>query len=114
MKDYGTEGMTSYSYTLGMVVFTILYELVGEEYFNQIIGSFYAQYHSTGATLDQFIDQCKRLAPCSLELFFNDWIYSTNGIKLIMEGKSLQELIRFYQDHTTSCSRNGERYVLVR
>ena len=97
IKDYGVEGMTNYSYSLGMVVFAIFYELVGADQFNQIIGSFYAQYHEKGATLDEFIHHCQETAGPGLERFFSDWIYTTAGIQLVMEGRSLPELIQFYK-----------------
>jgi len=41
IKDYGAHDMTDYSYTLGMVVFAIFYDLVGQDHFNKIIGSLY-------------------------------------------------------------------------
>ena len=98
IKDYGAEGMTNYSYSLGMVVFAIFYDLVGTDQFNRIIGSFYAEYHERGATLDEFIDHCQETAGPGLEKFFKDWIYTTEGIKLVMEGKTLPELIQFYKE----------------
>ena len=98
IRDYGVEGMTNYSYSLGMVVFAIFYELVGADQFNHIIGSFYTAYHESGATLDQFIHHCQEKAGPGLEGFFSDWIYTTNGIQLVMKGKSLPELIRYYKE----------------
>jgi aminopeptidase N len=89
--------MTNYSYSLGMIVFAIFYELVGADQFNQIIGSFYSRFHLTGATLDDFIHHCQQTAGPELERFFDDWIYSTHGIQLLMEGKSFQELMQFYK-----------------
>jgi aminopeptidase N len=94
--DYGTRDMTNYSYTLGMVIFTIFYDLVGQDPFNEIIGSYYAKYHATGATVEDFIAHCQKSSPLDLENFFNDWIYTTRGIHLIADGKSLDELIRLY------------------
>jgi aminopeptidase N len=58
---------------------------VGSDHFNKIIGSFYAEYSPKGATLDEFINFYKKLAPLDLEKFFNDWIYSTEAIKLVVE-----------------------------
>jgi aminopeptidase N len=98
IKDYGVNGMTNYSYSMGMVVFAIFYDLGGEEQFNRIIGSFYAQYHSKGATMDEFIKHCLEIAGPDLERFFNDWIYTTHGIQLVMEGKTLPELIQVYKE----------------
>lgn len=97
-KDYGVKGMTNYSYSLGMVVFAIFYDLVGADQFNRVIGSFYSKYHESGATLDEFIKHCQETAGPGLENFFKDWIYTSAGTQLIMEGKSLPELIRFYRE----------------
>ena len=96
IKDYGVKGMTNYSYTLGMVVFAIFYDIIGQECFNEIIGSFYLAHHTEGATLEDFIDHCKKTAPVNLEIFFNDWIYTTNGIKFVVEGKTFEELKEYY------------------
>ena len=97
IKDYGVHNMTDYSYTLGMVVFAIFYDLVGQEHFNMIIGLFYSAYYSKGATLDEFINHCQKLAPLDLERFFDDWIYSTKAIKLVVEGKTFKEFIHYYK-----------------
>jgi aminopeptidase N len=98
IQDYGVKGMSYYSYSLGMVVFAIFYDLVGEDQFNRIIGSFYVQYNASGATLDEFINHCQETASRDLGRFFNDWVYTTNGIDLVMEGKALHELISFYNE----------------
>lgn len=97
ISEYGLKGMTHYSYSLGMIVFAIFYDLVGADQFNRIIGSFYVKYHSRGATLDEFISHCKETAGPGLEGFFEDWIYTCNGIQLVMDGKSLPELIQVYK-----------------
>ncbi|MGD0755850.1 MAG: hypothetical protein ABR927_12400 [Bacteroidales bacterium] len=97
IKDYGVKDMTYYSYTLGMVAFAVFYDLVGQDNFNKIIGSFYSNYNSKGATLDEFINHCKKSAPVDLERFFDDWIYSTKAIKLVAEGKTFKELIQYYK-----------------
>ncbi len=91
--------MTDYSYTLGMVVFAIFYDLVGQDHFNKIIGSFYSANYSEGATMDEFIIHCKKFAPLDLERFFDDWIYTTKGVKLVMDGKSFNELINIYKEN---------------
>ena len=99
IKDYGVNDMTEYSYTLGMVVFAIFYDLVGQDHFNKIIGSFYSSHYSKGTTLDEFINHCKRLAPVNVAGFFDDWIYTTRGIKLVVEGKTYNDLIHYYMDN---------------
>ena len=98
IKDYGIRDMTDYSYTLGMVVFALFYDLVGQDIFNEIIGSFYTANHLRGATLDEFINHCIKLANRDVEKFFNDWIYSTKGIELVVAGKTFEELLRYYKE----------------
>jgi aminopeptidase N len=97
IKDYGVRGMTEYSYTLGMAVFAIFYDLIGPDQFNQIIGSFYSTNYKKGATMDAFIDHCKKSATRDLERFFDDWIYTTKGIELVVDGKRYQELLQYYK-----------------
>ncbi len=97
IKDYGVNNMVDYSYTLGMVVFALFHDLVGQDYFNKIIGSFYSTYIDSGATLDEFINHCMQLAPLDLEPFFDDWIYTTKGIERVVEGKSFDELKQYYK-----------------
>ena len=96
MKDYGIQDMTDYSYTNGMICFAIFYEIVGAEQFNKIIGSFYSEYRSRGATLEDFINHCKKNASMDLNRFYNDWIYTTKAIDFIIEGKTFEELIDLY------------------
>ena len=98
IKDYGIHEMTNYSYTLGMAVFAIFYELIDQEHFNNIIGTFYSDNHASGATLDEFIEHCIKLAPVDLKRFFKDWIYTTRGINLVVEGKTYDELIDYYRE----------------
>ncbi|MBN1895894.1 hypothetical protein JW906_15515 [bacterium] len=99
IKDYGVHDMTDFSYTLGMVVFALFYDIIGQEYFNEIIKSFYKENHLKGATLNEFIHHCKRIAPIDLESFFDDWIYTTRGIKLVVGGKTFNELKEYYKDN---------------
>jgi aminopeptidase N len=96
IKDYGIKDMTDYSYTLGMVVFAAYYNLVGLENFNKMLKSFFSAFSENGATLDEFINHCKKTATVDLEKFFDDWIYSTNGVKLLMAGNRFEDIIQYY------------------
>jgi len=95
ISEYGIHDMTNFSYTMGMVVFTIFYEMVGGDQFNKIIGSFYSKYYSTGATLDDFVTHCKEISSVDLTKFFDDWINTTRAINHIIEGKTLDEMIEY-------------------
>lgn len=101
IKDYGTSDMTQYSYTLGMVVFAMFYELAGQENFNSAIKDFYSSYSEKGGTLDDFIACCKKYSRFDADRFFNDWVNTANGVKRIIEGTSYNELRSPYQDNQT-------------
>jgi aminopeptidase N len=97
VKDYGIADITEYSYTLGMVIFAMFYDLAGEENFNKAIRSYFSAFYQKGATLEDFLNCCKKYAPFNAEKFFNDWIYSTNAVKLIVEGTSYEDLKSLYR-----------------
>jgi len=41
MVDYGKKNLTDYSYLVGMIMFDLLYKIVGEKQFNTIISAYY-------------------------------------------------------------------------
>ena len=98
IKDYGVRDMTDFSYTLGMAVFAMFYDLVGSDLFNRIIGTYYTGRHATSGTVDTFIGHCKKLSPVNLEPFFEDWIYTTKGVGFVMQGKSFEDLAAYYKE----------------
>jgi hypothetical protein len=98
IKDYGIKDMTQYSYTFGMVVFAIFYDLCGEKNFNKIIRSYYAAYHEKGATLEDFIGCCKKSVPFNMDSFFDDWIYSTSAVKRVVSGETYQDFTDYYKN----------------
>ncbi|MFY8299990.1 M1 family aminopeptidase [Pseudoalteromonas sp. SS15] len=96
--DYGENGLNSY--TVGMVFFRLLYDLVGENKFNALIGGFYKDYYASGATAEQFVQYIKKYADVNLERFFDEWAYTSTYSKRLMEFKSYAELYKFYQSTT--------------
>ena len=48
--------------------------------------------------MDEFNNHCKQLALIDLERFFDDWIYTTQGISLVVDSKTYEELIQYYKD----------------
>lgn len=97
VRDYGISNMTEYSYTLGMIFFAMFYDLAGKENFNKAIRSYVSGDYKNGASLDDFVGCCKKYAFFNAEKFFNDWIYSVNAIKLIVDGASYEELKALYR-----------------
>lgn len=95
--DFGQEEVTGLSYRLGMVLFAVFYELVGEAQFNAIIGSFYQTYYASGATTDDFVNHAKHVSPVDLTRFFEDWIYGTESWTHIQNRASVDQIVQEYR-----------------
>ncbi|MFQ6115193.1 MAG: M1 family aminopeptidase [bacterium] len=95
--DYGKENLTDLSYTKGMVLFYILYELTGDDQFKEIIGSFYRKYNTTGATSEDFVEHFKLLAKVDLTQFFDEWVYGIKSSEYIIKGVPVEDMVRIYK-----------------
>ncbi|HXG98112.1 MAG TPA: hypothetical protein VNJ06_13500 [Gemmatimonadales bacterium] len=73
--DYGAVGMTGASYRVGDLMFATLYELIGSDRFNQIIGGYFRRFGDGGTTHD-FVGFATQQDP-GLSRFFSDWLFST-------------------------------------
>lgn len=94
--DFAKKGIQSYSYETGMILFRVLYEVMGENDFNKLIAEYYASYYLTGATTSQFVETAKRISGKKITGFFNDWMYSTRWQRFISEGLSIKEMSKKY------------------
>lgn len=97
LVNYGKEGITGLSYSKGMVLFYILYTLVGEEQFNEIIGTYYQAYGKTGATVDNFVNHAKKVTQKDISKFLEEWFYGTQSSEYLMKKISVQEIINKYK-----------------
>ncbi len=97
MIDFGKQGMTDYSYSLGMIAFRILYEILGEEVFNQALKTFYQQYSNKEATTEDFARITKLTSGRDMSAFFNDWFFTTTYIKLLERHSTFDELVMMYK-----------------
>lgn len=95
--DFGKGGVAGYSYTMGMVMFHVLYELVGEKEFNSIIKTYYTKYNGSKASTNDFIKTTSKISSKDLSTFFKDWVYSTNYTELIEQYPSIKELSNYYK-----------------
>lgn len=95
--DYGRANMTDFSYSVGMIFFAVLYELVGHDAFGEIVGGFYERYLSSGATTDDFLTYALSVSEMDLDLLFKDWIYSTGWTGLVADHGSAVAIARRYR-----------------
>ena len=94
--DFGKRGMTDESYWVGHVMFGTLYELLGEQQFNRIVGGYYQRY-ADGGTTKQLVMFAKRTASRDLTRFFDDWLFSTRWTGIDTNGTSMGELAEHYR-----------------
>lgn len=97
MVDFGKHGMTDYSYSLGMIAFRILYEILGEEKFNQSLRAFYQEYSGKEATTEDFIRITKRVSGKDMSAFFNDWFFTTGYIAHLERQSTFEEMVMIYR-----------------
>jgi aminopeptidase N len=96
MIDFGKMGIQSNSYTVGMIMFRVLYQIIGENDFNKCIRTYYSTYYFKGATTDEFVATAKKVSTKKLSKFFDDWIYSTKYTELIKKGLTVNEMCNLY------------------
>jgi aminopeptidase N len=97
MIDFGREEMTDYSYSVGMLMFGVLYHLVGPDEFREAVGGFFRQYHDAGASTDQFVAHADSVTEADLGPFFRDWLHTTGYRRHLESGRSLLEIADTYR-----------------
>ena len=95
--DFGKMGIESYSYEVGMIMFQVLYQVMGESDFNKCIRTYYSEYYKNGGTTDEFVASAKKASSAKLSNFFKDWIYSTKYTELIKAKLSINEMSKLYR-----------------
>lgn len=98
--DYGKRGMTDESYWVGHAMFGALYELLGEQQFNRVVGGYYQRY-ADGGTTQQLVTFAKRTASRDLTPFFDDWLFSTRWTGLMANSASTGALAERYRTKAT-------------
>ena len=96
--DFGKDSVTDRSYPVGFIFFYLLYEILGEEVFNETIKSFYQEYYLSGATTDDFVRHTQSITDKNLDQLFTDWIYTTNYHDNMKTVTSVAELVKRYSD----------------
>jgi hypothetical protein len=94
--DYGTRGITDWSYSVGAVFFATLYDLVGEQDFNKIVGGYYQKYAAGGSTRE-FVAFAKQASALDLSALLDDWILTPRWTTVIAGATSVQDLSAHYK-----------------
>jgi hypothetical protein len=94
--EYGSAKMTGWSYSVGDLMFATLYDLVGQDEFNKIVGGYYQRFAAGGTTRD-FIDFAKRTSTRNLTRFFDDWLITTRWTSVVADAKTPADLVERYR-----------------
>jgi hypothetical protein len=70
---------------------------MGEKDFLDAAGTFYQKYKTTGATTEEFVSHLKQKAEGNIDLLIQEWIFSTESSRLILEGMPIENLIKRYR-----------------
>lgn len=99
MIDYGRRDMTGSSYRVGELMFATLYELVGEERFNRIVGGYYQQFTHGGTTRD-FVAFAKQAGSRNLDVFFDDWMFTPRWVDVLGGASSIADVANHYRERS--------------
>lgn len=94
---YGQEDVTDLSYRVGMLMFGVLYDLIGQEGFNQLVGGFYQEHPAGGASTADFVARANRVALLNLDPFFEDWLYGTGYTRFLDGDLTLTQMADSYR-----------------
>lgn len=92
---YGEYKLTDASYFLGVWILHILNSIVGEKCFEEIIRRFLREFKD-GAELEDFMEVSKEVSGKNLDRFFEDWFFTTRGLKYLLKGLSEEEIVNKY------------------
>ena len=98
-EAYGEAGLTDRSYQVGLLMFYLLYRLLGADAFDRAYRAFVLQYRDTGATTADLLATFARESPSSGQPIFDDWLMTTRWYSRLASGESLQHIIDVYAVH---------------
>jgi hypothetical protein len=96
LQTFGEAGLTGRSYSVGMLMFYSLHELMGPDRFNRAYREFFQRYRTSGATTAELVAAYRRAEPRS-ERVFRDWLYTTRWYGRLSAGDSLGRIVDGYR-----------------
>ncbi len=96
IAQYGTKELGRYSYSKGAWSLYALYSLVGEQTFSSIIHAMLTGFTNRAIDFSEFQKLCERVSGRNLQNFFQEWIYGNGSSQLLVDGISIQEIVKRY------------------
>jgi aminopeptidase N len=97
MIDFGREKMTDLSYSVGRLMFGVIYRLIGPDEFNEMIGGFFRRHYAEGASTEQFVAEANEATEVDLEPVFRDWMYTTDYRRFLDSDMTLTAIADTYR-----------------
>jgi aminopeptidase N len=94
--DYGSQGMTDLSYSVGAVYFHLLYRLIGCEAFNRSVANYIAKYHA-GGSIREFLSVAQAETKLDLTPLNDDWLFTTNWFQRLAATTNVEALDAHYR-----------------
>lgn len=95
--DYWKEERGRLSYLKGAWSLYVLHQLVGDEIFFRIVRTFVNNFSDTPASFDDFRKTAEAVSGKDLRKLFDDWIFTTESSRLMVETTPLEQILRRYQ-----------------
>jgi aminopeptidase N len=113
MVDYGKEGLTDLSYSVGAIMFDLLHRVAGHGGFAASLRDFYQSHATTGASAAQLEAAFAAHSPVDVHPVFNDWMRTTDWYEVLSHASGIDDVAARYHapgrpGHTTPGGALGE------
>ncbi|HEM46217.1 MAG TPA: hypothetical protein ENO23_04140 [Alphaproteobacteria bacterium] len=102
MASYGERGWSSLSYSVGFLMYAVLYEVVGRERFDRFVGAYYRCCHESGAGTERLGREIERAGGPVAHEIARDWLWSTNWWPMVRDGWSFERIVAHYEENSST------------
>ncbi len=95
--DFGRKNKTDFSYTMGMLFFRLMYDLLGPDQFHKTIGAFFQKYRDDGATTQEFAEYLKSNSNGKLDQCIDDWILTNSYVRILRRSDEWSQVVAAYK-----------------
>jgi hypothetical protein len=97
MRDYGKEDLTDYSYSVGGLLFYLLYRTVGDEDFDAILRGFIEASRESGGRAEDLVARARLLGGEGARRLVREWFETTEWTTLLSKTASVEGLVPRYR-----------------
>ncbi|MDH3455801.1 MAG: M1 family aminopeptidase [Gemmatimonadota bacterium] len=97
LRQYGNEHMTDLSYSVGRLMFAVLYHALGDEVFDRALYRHYQARKASGTSTDDIVRAFVDVGGPVAQSIFDDWLESAAWIKRLRDSDSLQAMFDGYR-----------------